>query len=106
MSLDQLEYMSLEEGTAYNTSLMPLCRGHKTPDRTKPVEWIIYDLWKDMRTCDDRLAEELVEAVFIFMRAQTSKKRLQIKGLGSYLEYRQEDVGQAYVFNEIIIITN
>jgi aristolochene synthase len=95
MILDQLEYMSLEDGKSYNESLMPLCKGETAPDRSIPVEWIMYDLWEDMRACDKQLADELVEPVFMFMRAQTSKERLQVQELGSYLEYRQGDVGQA-----------
>ena len=94
---DQLEYMSFDEGEAYNASLMPLCRGDVLPDRTVPVQWMMYDLWSEMRACDKVLADETLEPVFVFMRAQTSKERLSVKGLGPYLHYRQGDVGQAYL---------
>lgn len=89
--------MSFEEGEAYNASLMPLCRGDVQPDRTVPVQWMMYDLWEEMRECDKVLADQTLEPVFVFMRAQTSKERLSVKGLGPYLHYRQGDVGQAYV---------
>ena len=36
---DILEYMSLEEGRAYNEKLMPISRGETLPDRNVPVEW-------------------------------------------------------------------
>ena len=89
--------MSLADGAAYNDSLMPLCRGDVLPDRAVPVQWMMYDLWEDMRRCDKELADEILEPVFLFMRAQTSTERLSVRGLGSYLHYRQGDVGQAYV---------
>ena len=87
--------MSLQDGEAYNKSLMPLCRGDQQPDRNVPVEWMMYDLWENMRHCDRELANEVLEPVFLFMRAQTSKDRLSVRGLGNYLRYRQGDVGQA-----------
>ena len=90
--------MSLKDGAAYNESLMPLCRGDILPDRTVPVQWMMYDLWEGMRRCDKKLADELLEPVFTFMRAQTSSERLSVRGLGRYLQYRQGDVGQACVY--------
>ncbi|KAI8152894.1 Aristolochene synthase [Colletotrichum sp. SAR 10_70] len=59
--------------------------GDTQPDRNVPVEWITYDLWNDMRSCDEALAEEILEPVFTFMRAQTDKSRLSIQELGEYL---------------------
>lgn len=91
--------MSLKDGAAYNKSLMPLCRGDVLPDRAVPVQWMMYDLWEAMRKCDKELADEVLEPVFMFMRAQTSSERLSIQGLGRYLEYRQGDVGQAYAYH-------
>ncbi|KAI5240138.1 hypothetical protein E4T43_06269 [Aureobasidium subglaciale] len=92
---DVLEDMSFEEGEAYNARLMPIARGHVSPDRSKPVEYIFYDLWKSMRDHDEELANEVLEPVFTFMRAQTDRTRLQITELGRYLEYRERDVGKA-----------
>ncbi|KAI8289982.1 Aristolochene synthase [Colletotrichum sp. SAR11_57] len=82
---DLLEDMSLEDGSAYNERLILLSRGDTQPDRNVPVEWITYDLWNDMRSCDKALAEEILEPVFTFMRAQTDKSRLSIQELGEYL---------------------
>lgn len=92
---DALEYMSLEDGKAYNANLMPITRGDVLPDRSKPVEWITYDLWESMRAHDHEMANEIQEPVFTFMRAQTDSKRLEKMGLGAYLEYREADVGKA-----------
>lgn len=89
--------MSLEDGSAYNERLILLSRGDTQPDRNVPVEWITYDLWNDMRSCDKALAEEILEPVFTFMRAQTDKSRLSIQELGEYLRYRERDVGKALV---------
>ncbi|KAK1854263.1 aristolochene synthase [Colletotrichum chrysophilum] len=92
---DLLEDMSLEDGSAYNERLILLSKGDTQPDRNVPVEWITYDLWNDMRSCDKALAEEILEPVFTFMRAQTDKSRLSIQELGEYLRYRERDVGKA-----------
>lgn len=87
--------MSFEEGKAYNDKLMPISRGDVQPDPNIPVEWITYDLWESMRAHDRKLADEILEPVFTFMRAQTDPKRRDITQLGDYLEYRERDVGKA-----------
>lgn len=92
---DVLEHMSFEEGSAYNEKLIPISRGDVLPDRSVPVEYIIYDLWESMRRHDKEMADEILEPVFMFMRAQTDKTRLEHMGLGKYFEYREKDVGKA-----------
>ncbi len=87
--------MSFEDGKAYNEKLMPLMRGDKLPDRSVPVEWMMYDLWANMRAHDEELAIEILEPTFVFMRAQTEPVRKGMDGLGPYLEYRERDVGRA-----------
>ncbi len=95
--LDLLEEMSFEDGEAYNEKLMPISRGHMLPDRDIPVEYITYDLWESMRACHRELADDILEPVFVFMRAQTDRQRKGINQLGAYLEYRERDVGKASV---------
>lgn len=70
-------------------------RGDEIPNRDEPAEFIMYDLWQEMRQCDMDLANDILEPVFVFMRAQTDKTRKNIKGLGAYLLYRERDVGKA-----------
>ncbi|KAB8236269.1 terpene synthase family protein [Aspergillus alliaceus] len=91
---DLLEYMSFEEGSAYNEKLIPISRGDVLPDRSIPVEYIIYDLWESMRVHDRVMADEILEPVFLFMRAQTDRTRARPMGLGGYLEYHERDVGK------------
>lgn len=86
--------MSFEEGAAYNKRLMPLARGAAIPDRSVPVEYIMYDLWQEMRSIDDTLANEILEPTFEFMRAQTDRVRGKPMGLGEYFQYRERDVGR------------
>ncbi|KAF2677433.1 Aristolochene synthase in complex with 12,13 Difluorofarnesyl diphosphate [Lentithecium fluviatile CBS 122367] len=92
---DLLEDMSLEDGRIYNEKLMPISRGDVLPDRNVPVEWITYDLWESMRAFDRKLADEILEPVFTFMRAQTDPRRKDSMDFGEYLEYRERDVGKA-----------
>ena len=95
LHLDLLEDMSFVAGKAYNEKLMPISRGDVLPDRNVPVEYITYDLWESMRACDRKLADEILEPVFTFMRAQTDPRRKDTMELGAYLEYRERDVGKA-----------
>jgi aristolochene synthase len=88
--------MSLADGEGYNAKLMPLSRGDVLPDRSVPVEYITYDLWESMRAHDLERANEILEPVFVFMRAQTDKARMKQMGLKEYLEYRERDVGKGY----------
>ncbi|PVH90808.1 Aristolochene synthase in complex with 12,13 Difluorofarnesyl diphosphate [Periconia macrospinosa] len=90
-----LEHMSLEDGRVYNEKLMPISRGDVLPDRNIPVEWITYDLWESMRAFDRKLADEILEPVFTFMRAQTDPRRKKLMDFSEYLEYRERDVGKA-----------
>ncbi|KAI0113591.1 Aristolochene synthase in complex with 12,13 Difluorofarnesyl diphosphate [Nemania sp. FL0031] len=92
---DMLEHMSLKEGEQYNQRLMDLSRGDVTPDRSIAAEFIIYDLWNSMRLHDSAMANDILEPVFVFMRAQTDSTRLKPMNLGEYLEYRERDVGKA-----------
>ncbi|KAI1309761.1 Aristolochene synthase in complex with 12,13 Difluorofarnesyl diphosphate [Xylaria venustula] len=92
---DLLEHMSLEDGQAYNNRLMDIARGDILPDRTIAAEYIFYDLWEGMRAHDLKLANEVLEPVFVFMRAQTDPTRLKPMNLDEYLQYREKDVGKA-----------
>ncbi|KAJ2998228.1 hypothetical protein NUW58_g389 [Xylaria curta] len=92
---DLLEDMSFEDGEAYNNALMPIMRGEKKPNRDAPAETIMWDLWEGMRALNHDLANEILEPTFVFMRAQTDRQRKNIKGFGSYLIYRERDVGKA-----------
>lgn len=97
-STDVLEDLSLSDGAAYNERLMPISRGDTLPDRSIPVEYITYDLWESMRAHDLKMANDILEPVFTFMRAQTDPVRLKTMGLREYLEYRERDVGKGYVY--------
>ncbi|RYP13362.1 hypothetical protein DL765_006903 [Monosporascus sp. GIB2] len=90
-----LEDMSLEDGKAYNAKLMPISRGDVRPDRGVPVEYITWDLWESMRAYDRKMADDILEPTFEFMRAQTDPSRLKPMDLKEYLEYREADVGKA-----------
>lgn len=87
--------MSFEEGSAYSEKLIRICRGDTLPNREIAVEYIVYDLWESMRQCDRKLADEILDPLFAFMRSQSDKGRAGIKELGQYLQYRENDVGKA-----------
>ncbi len=74
---------------------MPIMRGDTMPDRSVPVEWMMFDLWESMRAHDKVMADEVLEPVFVFMRAQTDRTRAESMSLGTYFEYREKDVGKA-----------
>lgn len=90
--------MSFEDGEAYNNKLMPIMRGDVLPDRSIPVQAMMYDLWESMRMHDKEMADDVLEPVFVFMRAQTDRTRASHMSLGQYFVYREKDVGKAYEF--------
>lgn len=87
--------MSMDDGIAYNEKLMRLARGDELPDRSVPVEYMMYDIWESMRAHDKELADEVLEPAFVFMRAQVDKERLKPMEMRRYFEYREKDVGKA-----------
>jgi aristolochene synthase len=97
LHIDLLEDMSFADGAAYNQRLISIIKQEVLPDPKIPVEWMMHDIWKGMRKEDRELASDIEQPVFTFMVAQTDKQRLSIHGLGAYLEYRERDVGKAYV---------
>ncbi|KAF2740904.1 terpenoid synthase [Polyplosphaeria fusca] len=68
----------------------------KTADSSTPAEYILHDLWEEMRHQDHVLADNILEPTFTFMRAQTDRARIGMQGLGKHLSYREKDVGKAY----------
>lgn len=95
ISADVLDHLSFDEGEAYNNRLMPIMRGDFLPDRSIPVQAMMYDLWEKMRGHDKAMANDILELVFVFMRAQTDRTRAAQMSLGQYFEYREKDVGMA-----------
>ncbi|KAI0187177.1 isoprenoid synthase domain-containing protein [Xylaria flabelliformis] len=91
---DILETMSLKDGQAFNNKLIALARGEVQPDRSSPLEWIMYDVWEGMRKCDKGLADATLQPCFDFMNAQIDPRRLTKMNLEQYLEYRLKDVGK------------
>ena len=87
--------MSLDDGVIYNEKLMRLARGDELPDRSVPVEYLMYDIWESMRAHDKELAAEVLGPAFVFLRAQVDKQRLKPMDLRTYLKYREQDVGKA-----------
>ncbi|KAI0182247.1 Aristolochene synthase from penicillium Roqueforti [Xylaria flabelliformis] len=94
---DILETMSLADGTAYNAKLVPVCRGEVLPNRNDAVEWILYDLFEEMRAKDKVLADECLEPTFEFLRSQTEDTRKHVSQLAPYLDYRYRDIGQTII---------
>ena len=92
---DLLEELSLEEGRQHNQCLIAICRGEKEPDDTDDVQVLMADIWSAMTSVDHRLTSALAEPVCCFLQAQTDSKRLSIKCIQNYFEYREHDVGKA-----------
>lgn len=89
--------MSLKDAEEYNEKLILIARGLQQPDRSVPAEWMMWDLWEDMRA-HDKEGAFLVEApCFLFMRAQVDHMRLNPGGLSGYFEFREKDIGTAWV---------
>ncbi|KAI5920659.1 Aristolochene synthase [Camillea tinctor] len=94
---DEIDLMSLKDAEAYNERLILIARGIQKPDRSIPAEWIMWDLWEDMRAHDAELAYTVEGPCFLFMRAQVDKTRLHTGNLADYFEFREKDIGTALV---------
>lgn len=91
---DMLDRMSVEEGKAHNTVVIACCRGERLPDREKPAQWIMYDLFEEFRKIDKELADMLLGYTIDFFVAQTDADRSKPKSLKDYFEYRHADLGK------------
>ncbi|KAF2003110.1 terpenoid synthase [Amniculicola lignicola CBS 123094] len=90
---DLLDRMNLSEGVAYNTKVIECGRG-TAPDRNVPAQWIMYDLFDEMRKVDRILADQLLEQTIDFLKAQVDKDRHLHMELNEYFQYRDADLGK------------
>ena len=91
---DLLDSMSVEEGVAYNSKVIECARGNMLPDRSVPGQWIMYDLFEDMRAVDKPLADELLVHTIDFLLAQVDGSRMKPMDLKEYFLYRDADLGK------------
>jgi aristolochene synthase len=91
---DLLDRMSVEEGVAHNLKVIECARGNLLPDRNVPAQWIMYDLFEDMRAVDKQLADELLEPTIDFLVAQADGNRMKPMTLKEYFDYRDADLGK------------
>jgi aristolochene synthase len=87
--------MSLQEGLELYDKLIGIIKGEKEPDRSVGVEYMLADIWAEMRAIDKHLADDMMTPTFIFWRSQVDKTRLTSKTLGEYFKYRELDVASA-----------
>ncbi|KAI0379574.1 terpenoid synthase [Hypomontagnella monticulosa] len=91
---DLLDRMSVVEGVEHNSKVIECARGKLMPDRNIPAQWIMYDLFEDMRAIDKHLADELLEPTIDFLIAQADGNRMKPMSLKEYFEYRDADLGK------------
>lgn len=94
---DVLDRMSVEEGVDHNSKVIECARGNLLPDRNIPSQWIMYDLFEEMRAVDKQLADELLEPTIEFLVAQADGNRMKAMNLREYFEYRDADLGKGFV---------
>ena len=64
------------------------------PDRKIPAQWIMFDLFEEMRATDRPLADELLKPTIDFLRAQVDGNRMKRMNLDEYFAYRNADLGK------------
>lgn len=106
--IDQLEKMSFTQMLSYRDRVMTIALGTSSPDRSICLEWMLHDTVTAMRSMDEVLASDVAQGFCQLLQAQTSQERTTIKTLGSYLKFREIDVGRPYVlccclFSDIIV---
>ncbi|KAJ6113455.1 hypothetical protein N7523_006772 [Penicillium sp. IBT 18751x] len=93
---DQLEKMDLLEMLSYRNRVMQVARGQTKPDKAKPYEWMLFEIFQLMKSTDEALAKELIEGFCALLQAQTAEDRMSVKHLGPYLQLREVDVGRTF----------
>lgn len=82
---------------------MTIALGTASPDRSICLEWMLHDTVLAMRSMDEVLANDVAQGFCQLLQAQTSQERSTIKTLGSYLKFREIDVGRPYVLSLLFI---
>ena len=87
--------MTVAEGKAFYTRLIPIALGKSLPNRTDPYEWITYDTWKSMRATDTELTEVVWQGALLCIMAQVDEARMKCPDIGSLLRHRAKEAGIA-----------
>ncbi|KAI3319187.1 Aristolochene synthase in complex with 12,13 Difluorofarnesyl diphosphate [Xylariaceae sp. AK1471] len=103
---DILEHLSLEEGMAYIDKMFAFFRGEVQLDRNLPAEWISYDLWEELRACDRKLADQLLEPIYAFMKSQTDPRHLVGWALVSIFNIEKSRSAKGEVLSALIGFTS
>ncbi|KAJ5199648.1 hypothetical protein N7491_009554 [Penicillium cf. griseofulvum] len=93
---DQLETLSFTQMWSYRDRIMKVALGTASPDRRICLEWMLHDTVMAMRSMDEALANDVAHGFCQLLQAQTSEERSTIKTLGSYLKFREIDVGKPF----------
>lgn len=101
--IDQLEKMSFTQMLSYRDRVMKVALGTVSPNRSISLEWMLHDTVMGMRSMDEVLANDVVQGFCQLLQAQTSQERATINTLGSYLKFRETDVGRPYVLQLLFI---
>lgn len=91
---DLLDRMSIEEGKEHQENVIKCASGTILPDREIPAQWIMFDLFEEMRATDRPLADELLKPTIDFLRAQVDGNRMKRMNLDEYFAYRNADLGK------------
>lgn len=90
--LDELEHMSLEEGSALIERIISIVKGTLEPDKSVPAESMMKEVWDNLASIDKVLTDQMKEPAFVFWRSQVAAERLAPKTLKTYLRYREDDI--------------
>lgn len=88
---------------SYRDRLMKVALGAASPDRCICLEWMLHDTVMAMRSMDEVLANDVAQGFCQLLQAQTSQERTTANTLGSYLKFRETDVGKTYELLSLFI---
>lgn len=97
LNTDDLEHMSLEEGSTLVERIISIVKGDIEPNPSVPAEWMMREVWDNLSSIDAELTDDMKEPAYLFWRSQVAAERLKPKTLKSYLHYREADIASAYV---------
>lgn len=91
--IDELDNMEMSGLLHYRERIIGIARGEAYPTGDSCLEHMLHDTLGSMRSINENLTNDLVEGLCTLIQGQTAANRLTVKNLGSYLEYREVDVG-------------
>lgn len=87
------EDLDVEEGKLFYKKLIGIAKGRLEPNKDDAVECITHEIWQELRSKDEKLADDVLDGAILCLEAQVDSRRLKVSSTKKLLEYRGEEGG-------------